>query len=221
MLSYLKEDTLEQDKEQAVDAPVENEVQSETTQDEDYLESSVSEKPAKKTTVILAGVVIVGAIALFLMIKQVAPASLETANKDQMAIDIALSQLSSGESLTKQIDSVVKKFYDFSNVPQIGAKWLHKNPFVLSSKLISSENGTGSKNEKSNVAARKNHVDIADTLNVYGVMNISGKFCCMIDDKLLYEGDRYKDFTISKISNQSVVITKDGKNISIKIDNAN
>ncbi len=221
MLSFLKEDTLEQDKEQVVDAPVENALVSETAQDQDYLESSVSERPAKKTTAILAGVVIVGAAALFLMIKQVTPASLETANKDQMAIDIALSQLSSGESITKQIDSVVKKFYDFSNVPQVEAKWLHRNPFVLSSKLISSDSASAVENEKSNVAKKKSHVDIADSINVYGVMKIDGRFCCMIDDKLFYEGDKYKNFTISKISNQSVVVTKDGKNISIKIDNAN
>ncbi len=221
MLSFLKEEAIEQDKEQVANAPVENAAVAETTQDQDFLESKVSEKPAKRTTAILAGVVIAGAIALFLMIKQVSPASLETVNKDQMAIDIALSQLSSGESLTKQIDSVVKRFYDFSNVPQVEVKWLQKNPFTLSSKLIAPDDISKTKNEKPEVAIKNGRIDIADTINVYGVMNIDGKFCCMIDDRLFYVGDKYKNFTVSKISSGSVVLTKDGKHISIKIDDAN
>jgi len=98
-------------------------------------------------------------------------------------------------------------------------KWLNKNPFVHVSK---SENNDSILDDSQVSNSNQNRKDEAiKTLSVDGVMNISGTHCCMIDGELLYKGDVYKEYEILEISNESIVVLKNGKKTLIKIINDN
>jgi hypothetical protein len=109
------------------------------------------------------------------------------------------------------IEEVVKQFSEFSNVQQVQVWDLVKNPFkheiFLGDALNNAEFNLDSSNRQNG-------------LELFSIMKSSdGKsgWCCMIDDKLLYEGDSIRGFKVLKISKNTVILESEGTETILKL----
>ena len=80
---------------------------------------------------ILVALFAIGAAGVWFMIKKTAPATANAATaEDQAQLEAALAQLNKMQAeMDTQMDTVVGRFYQFSNVNQVRVNELKKNPF--------------------------------------------------------------------------------------------
>ena len=57
----------------------------------------------------------------------------------------------------------------------------------------------------------------AKNLKLYSVMQSQKGVCCMINNKILYEGGVIDDFVVKKISDNNVLLDMSGVEITLKI----
>ena len=150
---------------------------------------------------------------------QTASASVST---EETQIEMAITRLTGVRSeMFKGIERMVKKFYEFSDVQQVPVNELAKNPFKHEILL-------GNGMEISDAEERDSGIDAemmrqqqlrqrTKNMQLLSIMQSGASNCCMIDDKILYEGDSIKGFKISKISNSFVKLKSEGVEILLKL----
>ena len=124
MLSFLKE--------QVPSQPAETSKNMIDTGDGQFITVSTTSENAKKSTMMLVGIFILGSLVLLFMIKQSTPteAKASVENKEQENIELAISRLTGVRAeMYGRMDEIVNKFYEFSNVKQVNVHELTKNPF--------------------------------------------------------------------------------------------
>ncbi len=57
----------------------------------------------------------------------------------------------------------------------------------------------------------------AKGMKLYSIMQSEKGTCCMIDNKILYEGDKIEDFEVKKISSDNVQLDMDSVQITLKM----
>ena len=57
----------------------------------------------------------------------------------------------------------------------------------------------------------------AKDMKLFSIMQSEVGVCCMIDNKILYEGDLINDFTVKKISDSLVALDLEGVEIVLKL----
>lgn len=219
MLSFQKEEqnqnpTVHQiDDEQQATAP-----DSDTPQ-EDYLTVSSRVKSLRQSTMILIVLFAVGGLGVWFMIKKTVPASANAApSQDQAQLDAALAQLNSVQTeVTSQMDSVVGRFHRFSDVDQVGVDELKKNPFAREFAEVEQEVEAEKKAEdefkiRENKARQK-----VLALELWSITSTSKGRCCMVDNKLLYEGDSISGMLLKTIKTKSVIFECDGIPVELKM----
>ncbi len=181
----------------------------ETDSQSEFIESCAQEKNVKKTTTILACLFAVGVISIWLMIQKATPesATAQTAVED-VQIEIALAQLTGMKTeMFDKMDSMVNKFYEFSNFEQVDLDDLNRDPFqyALFGSQTAADNETLEQNILPDTLLRNQELKRkADALQLLSIMQTPQGNCCMIDDLLLYENDKIEDFTVSKIGEDFV-----------------
>ncbi len=188
-----------------------NTVQSESQQQPDYLAVSSFDKKIKRGTIVLAILFAIGLIYVLLMIKKSSPlAVLGQPSSEELQIESAIAQLM-GLKLggSRQIDQIVRKFNQFSDVKKLQVEQLQKNPFVH--ERYSPSIVLGSKNNDS-VLARQ-----AESMQLLSIMHSSEGNCCMIDDKILYKGDTIGGFEVCRITEYTVELYADGMKFILRI----
>ena len=130
MLSYLKEGQSKSPAAPQTQTDAAGEDAALSRQD-DYLTVSGHGQKLRQSTLLLMALFAVGVLGVWFMIKKTTPAQAAAANDDdQMQIEAAIAQLNGMQSeMNTQMDSVVGRFYQYSNVGQIGVNELKKNPF--------------------------------------------------------------------------------------------
>ncbi|MHC4618307.1 MAG: hypothetical protein ACYTEQ_11205 [Planctomycetota bacterium] len=173
---------------------------------QEYLTVASKSKRARKTTCLLVALFIIGGVGLLLMIKKSTPEKANAAgNTAETQIENAIARLTGIKSeMFSRMDRIVNKFYEFSDVQQIHVNQLVKNPFEQDAFTGQVEIPDGDLNgdvDHLNKQLRQR----AKSLELLGVMQSGrGKYCCMIDDKILYEGDSIKGFQVKQIGNNFV-----------------
>lgn len=178
---------------------------------QEYLTVAAQNKNVRKSTILVAVLFGIGLLSLLFMIKKSTPqaASASTDDTQETQISTAIARLTGVSSeMFSRMDQIVNKFYEFSNVLQVQVNELVKNPFELEMFLSS---------VKGKVNSQKNDIDIdsemirqerirqkAKDLQLLTVCQSEQGSCCMIDDKILYEGDSIKDFRIAQIGDKFV-----------------
>jgi len=97
--------------------------------------------------------------------------------------------------MTGQMDEVVKKFYQFSDVQQVNADELVKDPF--GPEIRDSMPDVGYSTRIENRESRHE-------MQLLGIIRTQKGYCCMIDDSILYEGDSIGGFKVRQISDSFV-----------------
>ena len=189
----------------------------------DYLVPAQRGKSVKRGTMVLAILFGAGVLCLFFMIKKTVPDSAGAAVVDdqQIRIDEAIAQLSGiRTTMDDQMDMVVGKFYYFSDAEQVEVEQLKKNPFKHEFSIAGLENQAGDEKISSSlgqILAAEGIKKRSEQLQLQSIMESSKSNCCMIDEKILYEGDSIAGFVVSRIEGDFVELSLDGVNVILKI----
>ena len=210
MLNYLKTSNSE--------IPAEQE--SETTQqkEQDFLTVATKEKDVRKSTTILGVLFIIGLICLGIMIKKSAPkaAVSKTVDAEQLQLEIAIAQVFQyKDNALNDMDEIVNKFYELSDVIQVAVNQLVKNPFQLETLIPKKENGETDINVE--MIIQKEIELRARELKLYSVMKSEKGVCCMINNKILYEGESIDDFVVKQINTDNVLLEMNNVEIKLRL----
>jgi len=213
MLSFLREQNnvdLTAQKPDA-DAQAASSDATEKPRGQEYLTIAAPGKRSRKSTILLAVLFITGLLCLGYMIKKSTPQAASAASDvtEETQIEAAISRLTGVKSETfSGLDEIVGKFDEFSNVLQVKVGDLVKNPFKLELFSVIAK-------EESRIEIKVPEIDFemaqkqqirenAKTMRLLSVMQSDQGKCCMIGDKILYEGDSIKDFKVRQIGDNFV-----------------
>ena len=177
---------------------------------QEYITVAGKDKSVRKSTILLAGLFCVGLLCLWFMIKKSVPVTAAAAGigVEESQIETAISRLTGVRSeIFNRMDEIVNKFYQFSDVRQVGVGELVKNPFRYDIFLGNVRAG-GSKRGNTNARIMQEQMrEQTKGLELLSIMQ-SGQDgtgrCCMIDDRILYEGDLVSGFVVSRIGDNFV-----------------
>ena len=172
----------------------------------------------------LAALFAIGLLCLLFMIKKSTPqrATASAVGTEEPQIELAITRLTGVRSeMFNRMDEIVKKFYEFSDVQQVNVEELAKNPFK-------NEIFLGNIKKISDTKERDSDIDIemmrqqqlrqqAKDMQLLSIMQSGQGNCCMIDDRILYEGDSIKSFTVKQISDSFVKLASESIEIILKL----
>ena len=213
MLSYLKD---ENKLPVASDMP---DAGDEATNQQDYLTVSGQGQKVKQGTLVLGILFAVAGLGIWFMVKQTTPATATAeTSQDQSQLESALAQLHKMQSeMDAQMDSVAGRFSQFSNVEQVAVEELKKNPFKRETDYANE--GSASNEESQRVELLQQEAQVLSMgMELWTITATPKGDCCMIDDKVLYVGDTYKEMTVDAIGKKSVTLTYKGIPVELKMD---
>ncbi len=186
-------------------------------QRQEYLTVSTDENKVRKNTIVLAVLSVLGLLSLVFMIVKSRPdsAGAEAVKTDQSQIETAIAELTGVKTeMFSRIDEIVRKFEEFSDIEQVKVEELAKNPFRYERFSAMSHSGGGEAGfDFGSLLAQQQSAD----MELVSIMQTENGRCCMINDKILYEGDTIKGFTVSKISERSVELKASGMKVTMKL----
>jgi preprotein translocase subunit SecG len=185
---------------------------------EDYLTVSGQSQKVRRSTMILVVLFAIGALGIWLMVKKTTPATVNAEpSQNQVQLETALAQLDSMQAeMDSKMNSIAGRFYQFNNVDQVGVEELKKNPFIRKEMdCTSSSSGAGTQQQ---AQIRQEAQVIGMGMELWSITETPKGMCCMIDDKVLYEGDAYRNMTVKSIMKKSVTLEYKGIDVELKID---
>jgi hypothetical protein len=119
------------------------------------------------------------------------------------------------------MDSIVKKFYEFSDVFQVKVGELRKNPFDVEGGVKDVKSTTVVAEDPLLRAQLLRNQRLQQEVNTLKLLcitqpgqNGSEDFYCVINDQQLRQGDKVEDFTVSRITRSSVDLVWSGSDAS-------
>jgi preprotein translocase subunit SecG len=182
----------------------------EKSQEQEFLTVEASKKRSRKSTILLAVLFIIGLLCLGYMIKKSSPQAASAApdTTEETKLEAAISRITGVKSeMFNGMDEIVNRFHEFSDVLQVKVGELVKNPFELETFSAPAE--------EPRVEVKVPEIDVemaqrqrirqqAKDLKLLSIMQSDRGKCCMIGDKILYEGDYVKEFKVRQIGNNLV-----------------
>ena len=185
-------------------------------QGQEYLTVTAQDKNVRKTTSLLAVFFAIGLLCLWFMIKKSTPqeASAAPVSTEETQIEMAIARLTGVRSeMFNQMERIVKKFYEFSDVQQVQVKELAKNPFRVEKFLGNLKRTADMQGEDFDINAdlmsQRQLREQAENMQLLAIMQSDQGKCCMIDDKILYEGDLIRGFKVRQIGDNFVKLQWD------------
>jgi hypothetical protein len=188
----------------------------------DYLTVAGHGQKLKQSTIVLCVLFAVGAAAVWFMIKKTVPVTAQAAvATDQLQIEAALAQVEKMKhDMDTQMNTVVGRFYQFSDVRQIGVDELKRNPFRREVAV----KGPSADSTNEAIAARQRQKLLAEAqqetqkLELWSITSTPRGMCCMIGEKVLYQGDSIGDMRVESIYPKRVVLNYKGVPVELTIE---
>jgi hypothetical protein len=176
---------------------------------QEYITVAANSKSLRRSTTLVAVLVVIGLLGLLVMIRRSQPqaASAAPVVGDQTKIEAAITRLTGVRSeMAGRMDEIVKKFYEFSDVVQVKVDELVKNPFEVEGFMKDLKTGTPIEDPQAQaeLLRRQQLEQKAKTLKLLSIMRSEQGDCCMINDRILRQGDTIEGFKIVRISGSSV-----------------
>lgn len=179
---------------------------------QEYLTVATGKQDVRKSTILLAVLFGIGLLCLWFMIKKSSPGSAGASQiagigAEEAQIELAIARLTGVKSeMFEGIEKIVKKFYEFSDVKQVGVDELVKNPFKMENFVVNVGQlpDTGNIGIDPQMLARRRLREQAKTMQLLSIMASQTGNCCMIDNKILFEGDLIGEFKVVEISDSFV-----------------
>jgi preprotein translocase subunit SecG len=218
MLSYLK-DGQNQTPAAAQAQNAENQQNSGLCQQDDFLTVSGHGKKLRQSTMMLGILFAVAAVMVWFMVKKTTPTTASAAtNEDQTQLETALAQLNTMQTeMDTQMDSVVGRFYQFSNVDQVEVDQLKKNPFERELGKAKKQSDAQKMAESELSYIREKAQRQAAELELWSITSTPKGKCCMLNDKLLYVGESINGMTVKTIGEKTVTLEYNSVLIELKM----
>jgi len=176
---------------------------------QDYLTVTANRKSLRRSTTLVAVLVAIGLICLLLMIRRSQPqaASAAPTGGDQTKIETAISRLTGVRSeMVGRMGEIVNKFYEFSDVVQVKVNELVKNPFEVEGfmKDLKTTASVDDPQAQAELIRRQRLEQQVKTLKLLSIMRSDQGNCCMINDRILRQGDALEGFKVVQIGGSSV-----------------
>lgn len=212
MLSFMKDGQSDSNPENVPNpASNENAENSADTGDQGFLKTAEHGRNLKQSTITLAILFTVGALCLWFMIKKVSPQNADAAvSPEETKIEEVLMKLKATQLEMHDTINDVSQFYEGSDPEQIDVVDLIKNPFQLDSGIAGFES-------IDDVSRRDDMMRRSRGLQLGSIIYSPQGGCCMINEKILYEGDTIDGFTVTKIDPRIVVLESDGIPVILKM----
>lgn len=184
---------------------------------DEYLTIAARQKNVRKTTYLLAVLFGMGLLCLWFMIKKSTPqiAAATSVDVEEMQVETAIAQLSGAKAeMSSDIDKIVGKFYQLSDTKQVQVNKLKKNPFRTET-LLGSLKQIPETEELDHLSAAGQQQ--AKNFELLTICQLDKGRCCMINDRLLYEGDSIRGFKVHKIGDSFVELRSGSKKIVLEI----
>jgi hypothetical protein len=171
---------------------------------QEYLTVAVNSKSLRRSTMLVAALVAIGLLCLMMMIRRSQPqaASAAPAVGDQTKIEAAIGRITGVRSeMAGRMDEIVKKFYEFSDVVQVKVNELVKNPFEVEGFMKDVKTGAPVEDPQAQaeMLRRQRIEQQAKTLKLLSIMRSDQGDCCMINDRILRQGETIEGFKIVRI----------------------
>lgn len=195
-----------------------NDPPAEKEKEQQYLTVAAQGQNVRKMTMLLVALFVIGLLALLLMIRKSVPqsAAATTVGTEESQIEKAIARLTgAGSEMFKRMDQIVKKFYEFSDVEQVRVYELMKNPFEH--QIFLAEDDETSDSTKAELMRQLRLKQGKDGLQLKTICQTEQGNSCMINDKVLYEGDIIKGFKVRQIGDDFVKLELEGLEIELKL----
>ncbi len=212
MLSFMREQESKNASEHPAPKPgVPGDSAADAAGSQEYLTVAANSKSVRRSTLLVVALVVVGLLSLLLMIRRSQPqAASATENASDKRIESAITRLTGVRSeMAGRMDEIVKKFYEFSDVIQVKANELAKNPFEVEgfAQDLSAGAGIDDPAGQAEFLRRQRLEQQAKTLKLVSIMRSAEQgTCCMINDQILRQGDVIDGFKIVEIANNTVTL---------------
>lgn len=191
-------------------------------QSQQYLTVAAQDKNVRKSTMLVAVLFGIGLLCLWFMIKKSKPqaASAAPPGTEETQIEVAITRLTGVSSeMLGRLDQIVNKFYEFSDVLQVQVNELVKNPFELEMFLSNLREKIDTQGQDIDVDAeiirqQQLRQQQARGMQLLSIMQSDEGNCCMIDDRILHEGDSIRGFKVTQISDSFVTLEWNPENDS-------
>jgi hypothetical protein len=184
----------------------------ENSQQSEIIQPQVQEKNVRQTTFILIGAIAIVFAGVWVMHKKNTPAKATAAvNEQQLQIESAISQFTGiNTQSVNQVDEIVKRFYEFADFGQVRPEQLKTDPFSLNwTAAIMPAPAGANKNAAAGSASKSPKMELVSIgKSKYGN-------CCMIDDMLLYKGDKINGFEVVEIGDDFARLRSAGHTITL------
>ncbi|MDH4239369.1 MAG: hypothetical protein OEW48_07385 [Phycisphaerae bacterium] len=191
---------------------------SSSEKEQQYLTVAAQGKDVRKMTLLLAVLFVMGLLCLLFMIRKSVPQSATATSNgvEETQIEKAIARLTGvGSEMFKKMDQIVKKFYEFSDVQQVRVYELVKNPFER--QIFLTDGAESSDSKEAELLRQQWLKQRKKDMQLLTILQTEEGYCCMIDDKILYEGDTIKDFKVVQISDDFVKLELEGVQIVLKL----
>jgi len=193
---------------------------------QDYLTVAASSKNLRKSTIVVAILVAIGLACLGYMIRKSQPqsASAQPSKGEETNIEAAISRLTGvSTEMVSRMDEIVDKFYEFSDVAQVGVTELSKNPFEVDEIMGAVKDEVVPVRDdraKAALIRREMIKKKAENLALLSVMRSDEGNACMINDRILRQGDRIDGFVVTQIAASSVELAWRGSDADPDVETA-
>jgi hypothetical protein len=143
---------------------------------------------------------------------------------EETQIEVAISRLTGvSTQMADRMDRIVKKFYEFSDVPQVEVAELRKNPFHMETHAAVADEVDSSLAEEEQALAqaqkmlKKQMLSEWKELDLLSIMHSPQGSRCAIDDDLLREGDWAGHFKLTQIEESQVALLWQPPSVDLSI----
>jgi hypothetical protein len=178
---------------------------------EQYL-TVAHKKRARKSNYVLMILFCAGLLILWVMIKKSTPQSAAAAVSGDAQIETLLNKIAGVRSeMFSSLDEIAERFYKFADVQQV--EGLVRNPFrveLACGNFGQTLNAKGSNYGVYPQTAKQGEQDRnTGHMQLLSIMASDERNCCMIDDRILYEGDSIKGFKVRQIGDNFVKLEQE------------
>lgn len=181
-------------------------------ENQEFLTVAATRSSLRRSTILVAVLVAVGLAGLGYMIRKSQPQAAygQPTKDEENKIEVAISRLTGVSSdMVSHMDEIVDKFYEFSDVSQVEVGELVKNPFEAESLMGAIKQEVTAPQDDAARAAwirRERLKEAAKSLKLLSVMRSEDGNACMINDRILQQGDTIDGFVVTKIGSNSVLL---------------
>jgi preprotein translocase subunit SecG len=177
---------------------------------QEFLTVATNRNKLRKSTILVAILVTIGLVCLWFMIRKSQPesASAQQVDEEETLLEAAIGRLTGVSSeMVDKMDRIVNKFYEFSDVFQVQVSELVKDPFEVEIFAKDIKDQVVSNEDTAALIQERRMKEQAATLQFLSVMQSDDGNACMINDRILREGDQIAGFVVTRIGGDFVLLT--------------